>query len=150
MECPPHCQCHFLGGSVTINSTNPLDPPVIYPNYLTHTQDLAIMNYAVQSSKEFVTANAWKGCVLSIATNTTDEDIRNGVSNMNHPVSTASMSPIGADWGVVDPDLRLKGVGGVRIVDASILPLVPLAHIQAAVYMLAEKAADLIKVSAGM
>ncbi|KAK0499312.1 aryl-alcohol-oxidase from pleurotus Eryingii [Armillaria luteobubalina] len=117
----PAVLCPLSRGSVTISSTDPLDPPVINPNYLTHPQDLAVMNYAVQSAKEFVTAPAWKRYVLGIATNTTDEDIRNGVSILNHPVGTASMSPVGADWGVVDPDFRMKGAGGVRIVDASVL-----------------------------
>ncbi|PBK94153.1 pyranose dehydrogenase [Armillaria gallica] len=146
----PAVLCPLSRGSVTINSTNPLDPPVINPNYLAHAQDFAIMKYAVESAKEFVTAAAWTGYVLSIATNTTDQDIRNGASNLNHPVGTASMSPAGASWGVVDPDLKMKGAGGVRIVDASVLPFVPAAHIQAAVYIFAERAADLIKVSAGM
>ncbi|KAK0499356.1 GMC oxidoreductase-domain-containing protein [Armillaria luteobubalina] len=117
----PAVLCPLSRGSVTINSTNPLDPPVINPNYLMHPQDLTIMNYAVQSAKQFVTAKAWKGYVLGIATNTTDDDIRNGASNLNHPVGTASMSPVGADWGVVGPDLRMKGAVGVRIVDASVL-----------------------------
>ncbi len=79
------------------------------------------MKYAVESAKEFVTAVAWEGYVLTIATNTTDQDIRNGASNLNHPVGTASMSPAGANWGVVDPDLKMKGTSGVRIVDASVL-----------------------------
>ncbi|KAK0190230.1 GMC oxidoreductase-domain-containing protein [Armillaria mellea] len=142
---PPPAAGNFFVGSVTINSTDPLDSPVINPNYLAHAQDLAIMKYAVESAKKFVTAAAWKGYVLGIATNTTDQDIRNGASNLNHPVGTAGMSPPGADWGVVDPDLRMKGVSGVRIVDAS-----GFAHIQAAVYIFAERAADLIKASSGM
>ncbi len=94
---------------------------MINPNYLAHAQDVATMKYAVESAKQFVTAAAWKGYILSIATNTTDQDIKNGVSNLNHPVGTASMSPAGASWGVVDPDLKMKGAGGVRIVDASVL-----------------------------
>ncbi|KAK0499299.1 aryl-alcohol oxidase [Armillaria luteobubalina] len=125
----PAVLCPLSRGSVIINSTNPLDAPVINPNYLMHAQDLAIMNYAVQSAMQFVTTPAWKGYVLGIATNTADDDIRNGASNLNHPVGTASMSPVGADWGVVDPDLRMKGAGG---------PFVPSAHIQAAVYFCRE------------
>ena len=65
-----------------------------------------------------------------------------------HPVATSSMSPWGSRTGVVNPDLTLKGVFGVRIVDASVIPFVPGAHLQAPTYIVAERAADLIKASA--
>ncbi|KAK0470383.1 aryl-alcohol oxidase precursor [Desarmillaria tabescens] len=146
----PAVLCPLSRGAVTINSTNPLDAPVINPNYLSHAQDLDIMKFAVEGAKKFVTGPAWDGYILDIATNTTDQDIRNGASNLNHAVGTASMSPVGADWGVVDPDLRMKGARGVRIADASVLPFVPAGHTQTAVYIFAERAADLIKASAGM
>ncbi|KAF7305866.1 hypothetical protein HMN09_00740700 [Mycena chlorophos] len=51
-----------------------------------------------------------------------------------HPVGSAGMSPQGAEWGVVDPDLRVKGVRGLRIVDLSVMPLIPGAHTQASAY----------------
>lgn len=50
-----------------------------------------------------------------------------------------------ASYGVVNPDLRVKKVSGLRIVDASIMPRIPAAHTQAPVYAIAERAADLIK-----
>ncbi|KAK0224245.1 aryl-alcohol oxidase precursor [Armillaria fumosa] len=137
--------CPLSRGDVTINSTNPLDPPLINPNYFSHPQDLAIMQYAVESAKKFVTSAAWDGYILGVTANNTENDIRNGVSSIFHPVSTASMSPADASWGVVNPDLRLKGAKGVRIVDASVLPLVPAGHTQVPVYIIAERAADLIK-----
>ncbi|KAK0459367.1 alcohol oxidase [Desarmillaria tabescens] len=137
--------CPLSRGNITINSTNPLDAPLINPNFLSHPQDLAIMQYAAESAKKFVSAMAWDGYILGITVNITENDIRNGVSSVYHPVGTASMSPAGANWGVVNPDLKLKGAKGVRIVDASILPFVPAAHTQAAVYIIAERAADLIK-----
>ena len=61
-----------------------------------------------------------------------------------HACGTCAMKPQ-ADGGVVDERLRVYGVTGLRVVDASIFPLIPDANIQAAVYMTAEKAADLIK-----
>ncbi|KAJ7135448.1 hypothetical protein C8R43DRAFT_894212, partial [Mycena crocata] len=48
-------------------------------------------------------------------------------------------------YGVVDSDLLVKGVRGLRIIDASVLPLIPGAHTQAATYAMAEKGSDLIK-----
>ncbi|KAK0459380.1 alcohol oxidase [Desarmillaria tabescens] len=117
--------CPLSRGNITINSTNPLDAPLINPNFLSHPQDLAIMQYAAESAKKFVTAMAWDGYILGIAVNITENDIRNGAGSVLHPVGTASMSPADANWGVVNPDLKLKGAKGVRIVDASILPFVP-------------------------
>lgn len=49
-----------------------------------------------------------------------DEFIRNGVQDGAHVVGTSMMSPYNADWGVVDPDLRVKGIKGLRVVDASV------------------------------
>ncbi|KAK0460578.1 alcohol oxidase, partial [Desarmillaria tabescens] len=137
--------CPLSRGNITVNSTNPMDPPLINPNYFSHAQDLAIMQYAAESAKKFVTAAVWDGYILGVTANTTENDIRNGASSVFHPVGTASMSPAGANWGVVNPDLKLKGAKGVRIVDASILPLIPAAHTQVPVYLIAERAADLIK-----
>ncbi|SJL13170.1 uncharacterized protein ARMOST_16609 [Armillaria ostoyae] len=133
--------CPLSRGTVTINSTNPLDPPLINPNYLSHPQDVAIMQYALAIAQKFVTVWVWNGYILD---NLVD-DIRNGAYSLHHPVDTASMSPAGAYWGVVDPDLKLKGTEGVRIVDASVMPFVPVGHTQAAAYVIAERAADLIK-----
>lgn len=111
-----------IGGEVTINSTNPLDSPLINPNYLSHLQDLAVMQYAIASAKKFAAASVWEDYILEITEDITeDDDVRNSVGSIFHAVGTASMSPEGADWGVVDPDLKLKGANGVRIVDASVL-----------------------------
>ncbi|KAJ7130814.1 alcohol oxidase [Mycena crocata] len=139
-------------GSITLNSSDPFAPPLIDPNLLGSEFDLFVMREAVKSVQRFVTAQAWDGYIISPLTSlngTTDADldayIRSESSSEYHPVGTASMSPKGADYGVVDPDLLVKGLKGLRIVDASVLPRVPAAHTQAAVYTFAERAADLIK-----
>ncbi|KAK0201309.1 alcohol oxidase [Desarmillaria ectypa] len=142
--------CPLSRGSVTINNTNPLSPPVIDPAFFSHPQDIQVMREAVAKAKDFVKGPAWDGHIIRLVTNTTDNDIRNGITSIYHPLSTASMSPRGAEWGVVDPDLLLKGVEGVRIVDASVLPRPPAGHTQAAVYFIAERGADLIKDSWGI
>jgi choline dehydrogenase-like flavoprotein len=61
-----------------------------------------------------------------------------------HPCCTAHMAPRNLG-GVVDPQLRVYGVKGLRVVDASVMPLIPACHLQSTVYAIAEKAADLIK-----
>ncbi|KAK0492556.1 hypothetical protein EDD18DRAFT_1079600, partial [Armillaria luteobubalina] len=62
-----------------------------------------------------------------------------------HLPSTPSCLPRHADWSVVDPDLKMKGLKGMRIADASIFLCVPAANTQASVYTFAERATDLIK-----
>ncbi|KAK0493181.1 aryl-alcohol-oxidase from pleurotus Eryingii [Armillaria luteobubalina] len=139
--------CTLSYGNVTINSTNPLSPPVINPNTLSHEQDLVLMQQAVEGAQRFTAAPVWANYILELVTDIRDLEgsIRSKATVGGHSVGTASMSPPDAHWGVVDPDLRLKQVRGVRVVDASVLPYVPAGHTQAAVYAVAERAADLIK-----
>jgi len=101
----------------------------------------------------YLSANAWQGYILGSLNNitnaTSDADLeayaRQHASPNGHVVGTVSMSPRNADYGVVDPDLLVKGVQHLRIVDASILHFVPAGNTQAATYIVAERAADLIK-----
>jgi choline dehydrogenase-like flavoprotein len=84
------------------------------------------MREAFLATRRFTSAPAWKGYLLSeVVGNIINDDeidgfIRNSTATVFHPVSTARMSRKGEEWGVVDPDLRVKGVEGLRIVDASV------------------------------
>jgi choline dehydrogenase len=123
-----------------------------------------------KSASQFFDAPAWNGFVLNItgpiAGATTDDEleeiIRSSVFPSGHIVGTAAMSAKDADHGVADPDLKLKHASGLRIVDASVMvsilhkksfsrypslrqPFVTAGHTQAPVYIIAERAADLIK-----
>ncbi|KAG6826879.1 hypothetical protein H0H92_014059 [Tricholoma furcatifolium] len=145
-------------GTVSINSTNPFDPPLINPNFLSTEFDIFAARGAIQSAISFLAAPVWKDIVIGpaggLAGATTDElldeYIRNGLIPALHAVGTAAMSPKGADFGVVDPDLLVKGVSGLRVVDASVMPFVPSGHTQAPVYIISERAADLIKDAWGL
>ncbi|KAK0209044.1 aryl-alcohol oxidase [Desarmillaria ectypa] len=140
-------------GTVKLNSSDPLDPPLIDPAYLTSEFDVFAMVEAVKSAKRFLSAPTWEGYILEayggLVNATTDEAleeyVRENVGTAAHPVGTASMSPRFANYGVVDPDLVVKGVSGLRVVDASIFPFVPAGHTQVPTYIMAERAADLIK-----
>ncbi|KAF8996654.1 hypothetical protein BDQ17DRAFT_1544687 [Cyathus striatus] len=141
-------------GFVRINSTNPLSQPIIDLGVLTTEFDILTMIQAVRSVQKFFSAPIWRGFLLNpvnpaLLPNATDAMIelyvRNGAGSPPHTVGTASMSPKGAKYGVVDPDLRLKGAVGVSVVDASVIPIVPAGHTQAPIYAVAERGADLIK-----
>ncbi|KAL0581937.1 hypothetical protein V5O48_000167 [Marasmius crinis-equi] len=139
-----------LGGSITLNSSDPFDHPTINLNLVTAEFDLYVLRDGLRRINRFMTSPLFEGFVISSAINATMDDeldlyIKQNVGSSYHPVGTASMSAKDASWGVVDPDLRVKGVRGLRVVDASVLPYVPAAHTQAPVYIVAERAADLIK-----
>lgn len=82
------------------------------------------MKASVKAVQRFMAANAWSNYIVSPYGATTDAAIesyvRGNSGTVYHPVGTASMSPKSANWGVVDPDLKVKGADGLRIVDASI------------------------------
>lgn len=114
---------------MTLNSSNPFDPPLIDPNLLGSDFDMFTMREAVKTAQRFLTAPAWNDYILQpfggLANITSDADldeyIRNNTATIFHPVGTAAFSPRNAQYGVVDPDLLLKGAVGVRVVDVSVL-----------------------------
>ncbi|KAI5885846.1 alcohol oxidase [Schizophyllum commune H4-8] len=137
-------------GFITINSSDPFAAPLIDPRLLSEPIDLLMVREGIKVGQQFVQARAWDGYfVKALQDLETDEEIeeyvRENTVSFFHPVATAAMSPADADWGVVTPDLLVKGVKGLRIVDASVVPRLPAAHTSAAVYGVAEKAADIIK-----
>lgn len=117
------------GGTVTLNSTNPFDPPVIDPRFLTAPIDIFFAREGVRSARRFFSARAWDGFILSelpesikaTADDTIDSWVRQTAGTSGHPVSTLAMSAREATYGVVDPDLKVKDVEGLRVVDASVM-----------------------------
>ncbi|KAF9458889.1 aryl-alcohol oxidase [Collybia nuda] len=140
-------------GSIKITSSNPFAKPLINPNLVATDFDIFTLVEAVKAAKRFVSAKAWKGyiqdAVGGLETAKTDKQIeayvRENTNTIWHAVGTAAMSAKGANYGVVDPDLKVKGVDGLRVVDGSILPFVPNAHTEGPIYLIAERGADLIK-----
>ncbi|PPQ76937.1 hypothetical protein CVT24_009072 [Panaeolus cyanescens] len=140
-------------GSISINSTNPFAPPLIDLGLLASNVDRVIMRAALRHAFQFLEAPVWKGYADGGAGDlkgkTTDDELDEYINaeagTFFHPTGSASMSPRNAKWGVTDPDLRVKKVKGLRVVDASIFPRIPSGHTQAAVYAIAERAADVIK-----
>ncbi|CCH03076.1 Choline dehydrogenase [Fibrella aestuarina BUZ 2] len=136
-------------GYVGLRSANPMDEPVIQPNFLSTAADQQLLLTGVKKALEINQAAAfgpWRKRTLIPAENASDEElmshIRRIVETVYHPVSTCRM---GTDEGaVVDAQLRVRGIEGLRVVDASVMPTIVSGNTNAPVIMIAEKAADLI------
>lgn len=141
--------CHLQPrsqGSVRLASSDPRTAAIIDPNYLGDPDDLAVLAKGVEIAREIGAAkafDAWRAKEVypgpGWASDASRTDfIRRATDSFHHPVGTCR---IGA---VVDERLRVKGISGLRVVDASVLPGLPAAMCNAAVTAVAEKASDLV------
>ncbi|MEP1206165.1 MAG: GMC family oxidoreductase N-terminal domain-containing protein [Rhizobiaceae bacterium] len=145
-------QCHPESrGRVQLRSADPFDDPLIETNYLSATKDQAVMVEGMKMVREIYQQpafeNLWTREVVPGSNSVADEeildDIRQFASTVYHPVGTCRMG--GDQNSVVDPQLRVRGVEGLRVVDASVMPKITSANTNAATYMIAEKAAAMIQ-----
>ncbi|KAF8320440.1 alcohol oxidase [Clavulina sp. PMI_390] len=139
-------------GSITIKSNDPFEFPNIDPNLLGTKHDLYIAREAVKKSREFFGKVGFGDFVIEeygpLAPYQTDEEIeahaKDAAVTCWHPTSTAIITAKGSSNGVVDPDLKVKGIQGLRVIDASVFPYVPASHTQLPTLMVAERGAHLI------
>jgi choline dehydrogenase-like flavoprotein len=142
----------FSRGSVHISSKNPEDHPTIDPRYFSHPLDIELLARQVQSSQKLLSSPHFAPLVQ--APETTDLDtiktqLRETLGAAAHHASgTAAMLPREAG-GVVGQDLKVYGTTNLRIVDASIFPLIPSGNPISTVYAVAERAADIVLGKAG-
>ncbi|KAF9479148.1 alcohol oxidase [Pholiota conissans] len=146
-------------GTVKLASSNPLAKPLIDPKYLTTEFDIFTMREAVKSSIRFSKAPAWSDYItgpfadgFQNAFSATDDSVidqyvREVMTTIFHPMGTAAMGTFNSTSAVVNPDLTVKGASGLRIVDGSVFPYIPSSHPSGAIYLLAERASDIIKSS---
>ncbi|KAF9445056.1 GMC oxidoreductase [Macrolepiota fuliginosa MF-IS2] len=142
-------------GSITLApGSSPFDAPVIDPNLLASPLDTAILLEGIRSAQRLFSSKAFSGRMFGTAlppSNATDaavvDFIQQNTTPFLHGVGSCGMGPRNANWGAVDPDFKVKGAKGLRIVDASIFPYVTSGHTQAAVYAIAEWASEIIKES---
>ena len=137
-------------GRIDIRSANPADAPLIQPNYLGHPQDLRVAADAIRLTRRIVAAPALSQFkpveYLPGDSLQTEEELHEAAARIGttifHPVGTCRM---GNDKdAVVDAQLRVHGVPGLRIADASIMPRITSGNTCSPTLMIAEKAAQLI------
>lgn len=141
-------------GSITLTSSDPSAAPAIRANYLSSRADLDTMIAGIRYARRLAAQPAlarYRGDeFLPGSAATTDEAladmVRERCETLYHPVGTCRM---GSDQSaVVDAKLSVRGVGGLRVVDCSIMPTIIGGHTHAPAMMIAEKAADMIKAAA--
>jgi len=136
-------------GTVKLRSASPLDTPLIDPQYLTHDDDVRVLLAGVRQAIAVMEADAFGAYRKRLQTppdcasdDTILRHIRRQLETVYHPVGTCKM---GNDaLAVVDDQLRVRGIDGLRVVDASVMPTIVSGNTNAPVIMIAEKAADLI------
>ncbi len=138
-------------GSITLRSSNALEPPTIQPHYLSSEADLRLLIEGIRLGRRIGQAkafDAFRGAEVYPGPEAQSdaaiaEYIRSIAETLYHPVGTCKM---GSDpMAVVDARLRVRGVEGLRVVDASVMPAIVGGNTNAPTIMVAEKAADLIK-----
>lgn len=137
-------------GLISINSTDPTDPPVFDYGTFQHPADLDVAVACLKKTRDFMNSAPMQEIGASETypgTNvTTDEQIAASIrtfatSTWAHPVSSLSMMPKELG-GVVDSKLRVYGLKNIRVVDASIMPMIIGSHTSSTVYAVAEKVSD--------
>jgi len=137
-------------GSVTLSTSNPYDYPKILFNYLEHEDDLKQTRECIHVARKILSQSslkAYSGKEVGPGSEVQsdeqlDEYIRSNAETAYHPCGTLKM---GVDkMAVVDENLKIHGLQNIRVVDASVIPEIPSANLNAPTLMIAEKASDII------
>ncbi|CEL61295.1 Choline dehydrogenase OS=Chromohalobacter salexigens (strain DSM 3043 / ATCC BAA-138 / NCIMB 13768) GN=betA PE=1 SV=1 [Rhizoctonia solani AG-1 IB] len=147
----------FSRGNIHLNTSDPLTPPNIDPNYLSKRIDQSILVESVKFADKIAKAEPLASMLVARQDPSpdvnSDEDltkwVKDNVRTLHHPIGTAAMAPKSLG-GVVDDKLKVYGTSNLRVVDASVIPMHLAAHLQRTIYGIAEKAADIIKNDSGL
>lgn len=139
-------------GEIRLRSKDPFETPAIDPRYFSERADLDLLVEGIKISREIAAARPLRAHCTNEhapgAKTTTDDaiasDIRARVNTIFHPVGTCKMGPASDETAVVDAELKVHGVDGLRVVDGSIMPTIVGGNTHAPIVMIAEKAAAMI------
>ena len=137
-------------GTVSLSSSDPTAAPVIDPGYLTDPADVAALRRGLRTVFELTKTTSLHSLTeqVSPAVDSTEEELDEFIcataTTLFHPVGTARMGAAGDAAAVVDDQLRVQGVAGLRVVDASVFPTLTSGHTMAPTIYVAYRAADLI------
>lgn len=140
-------------GEVRLQSTDPSQSAVIDPHYLEHEYDQKVMIEGVKKAREILATSEftqYKSREIGPGPEAqTDEEIlafiRKRSETIYHPIGTCKMGKVEDPNTVVDSELKVKGIKGLRVVDASVMPSLISGNTNAPTIMIAERAADIIK-----
>jgi len=145
-------------GHIKLYSKDPFHAPLITPNYLTHEDDVRVLMEGIRMSRKAALETKALGPKVksyirypgeSCEPFNSEKELRDFVCKRSytlyHPIGTCAMGPAENPLSVVDPSLRVIGVKGLRVADASIMPDMPSGNTNIPSVMIGEKAADLIK-----
>ncbi|WP_262694848.1 GMC family oxidoreductase [Kordiimonas aquimaris] len=142
-------------GTISLASDNPLVPAKINPNYLADPDDMRVMLAGIKMARQLIHQPALADFIEKEKAPLTgvhldDEEamieiIRSESETIYHPVGSCSMGPPDNKNSVVDPSLKVIGLNGIRVADASIMPCLIGGNTNAPTIMIAEKCADMIK-----
>jgi choline dehydrogenase-like flavoprotein len=144
-------------GSVALRNADPLAAPMIRPNLLATGRYLAVLKRGLGIVRDLASRSPLRGFIGQeivapgtggITDAALDAHVRAFAVTVNHPLGTCRMGADNDSGAVVDDRLRVRGAQGLRVVDASVMPDAIGGNINAAVIMIAERAADLIKAAA--
>lgn len=139
-------------GYVRARSADPFEKPAIQPNYLAHELDQRTTVAAMRFARSLIHTNAmapyYDGEVMPGEDVRSDDELLDAArrigSTTYHPMGTCRMSPTSDPTAVVGDELKVHGMQGLRVVDASIMPRMMSANLAAGTMMIAEKASDMI------
>ena len=136
-------------GTLRLASSDPTAAPLIDFNYLAEPDDIEVLAEGAEMVREIMAAAAFGGAVKrevhpgpDIAGRTLREEVRNRATTVYHGVGSCRMGI--DDRAVVNPDLTVRGIEGLRVVDASIMPSITGGNTNAPSYMIGERASDFI------